>query len=133
MKNGLSPHQYGDGPATDFSRYTRDGINEIANTPDQIVFSDIFPDTKIKQGNSSVQKWALEGQHFNYLGVGMGGGVTGKGATLRIIDDLVKDIEVAINDTALDKIWRWLSGTFSSRNSSEGGEVKEDILRYSMV
>lgn len=116
---------YGDGPATDFSRYTRDGINEIANTPEQIVFSDVFPHTKIKQGNSSVQKWALEGQHFNYLGVGYGGGVTGKGATLRIIDDLVKDIEVAINDTALDKIWRWLSGTFSSRNASEGGEVKE--------
>lgn len=116
---------YGDSPASDFSRYTRDGINEVSNTKDQIVFSDIFPDTKIKQGNSSVQKWALEGQHFNYLGVGYGGGVTGKGATLRIIDDVVKDAEVAMNETALDKIWRWLAGTFSSRNSAEGGEVKE--------
>lgn len=116
---------YGDAPASDFARYTRDGINEVANTKEQIVFSDIFPTTKIKQGNASVQKWALEGQHFNYLGVGYGGGVTGKGATLRIIDDLIKDAEVALNDTALDKIWRWLSGTFSSRNSAEGGEVKE--------
>jgi hypothetical protein len=116
---------YGDSPATDFSRYTRDGINEVANTPDQIVFSDIFPGTKIKQGNSSVQKWALEGQHFNYLGVGYGGGVTGKGATLRIIDDLVKDLEVALNSAALNKIWKWLAGTFSSRNSADGGEVKE--------
>ena len=116
---------YGDSPATDFSRYTRDGINEVANTLDQIVFSNIFPNTKIKQGNSSVQKWALEGQHFNYLGVGYGGGVTGKGATLRIIDDLVKDLEVALNSVALNKIWKWLAGTFSSRNSADGGEVKE--------
>lgn len=116
---------YGDTPAADFSRYTRDGINEVANISDQIVFSDIFPGTKIKQGNASVQKWALEGQHFNYLGVGCGGAVTGKGATLRIIDDLVKDLEVALNDTALDKIWNWLAGTFSSRNAAEGGEVKE--------
>lgn len=116
---------YGDSPASDFARYTRDGINEEANTEEQIVFSDIFPGTKIKQGNSSVQKWALEGQHFNYLGVGYGGGVTGKGATLRIIDDLVKDLEVALNDAALNKIWKWLAGTFSSRNSAEGGEVKE--------
>lgn len=116
---------YGDAPASDFARYTRDGINEVSNTKEQIVFSDIFPTTKIKQGNASVQKWALEGQHFNYLGVGYGGGVTGKGATLRIIDDLVKDAEVALNNTALDKIWRWLSGTFSSRNAAEGGEVKE--------
>lgn len=116
---------YGDSAASDFSRYTRDGINEVANTLEQIVYSDVFPTTKIKQGNASVQKWALEGQHFNYLGVGYGGGVTGKGATLRIIDDLVKDAEVALNDTMLNKIWVWLSGTFSSRNSAEGGEVKE--------
>lgn len=116
---------YNDSQASDFSRYTRDGINEIANLKEQIVFSNIFPDTKIKQGNASVQKWALEGQHFNYLGVGVGGGVTGKGATLRIIDDLIKDAEIALNDTALNKIWIWLSGTFSSRNSAEKGEVKE--------
>lgn len=114
-----------DSQATDFSRYTRDGISEIKNTPDQIVYSDIFPDTKIKKGDSAVQKWALEGEHFNYLGVGVSGGVTGKGATLRIMDDIVKDAEQALNDDAMAKVWRWLSGTFSSRNSAEGGEVKE--------
>jgi len=114
-----------DSQATDFSRYTRDGINEVKNFPDQIVYSDIFPNTKIKRGDSAVQKWALEGEHFNYLGVGVSGGVTGKGATLRIIDDIVKDAEQALNETALEKIWIWLSGTFSSRNSAEGGEVKE--------
>ncbi|MBT3206940.1 MAG: hypothetical protein HN704_18260 [Bacteroidetes bacterium] len=114
-----------DSQATDFSRYTRDGINEIKNLPEQVVYSDIFPKTKIKRGDSAVQKWALEGEHFNYLGVGVSGGVTGKGATLRIIDDVVKDAEQALNETALEKIWIWLSGTFSSRNSAEAGEVKE--------
>jgi hypothetical protein len=124
-KERIITGSYGDSPASDFSRYTRDGINEAANTKEQIVFSDVFPGTKIKQGNASVQKWALEGQHFNYLGVGYGGGVTSKGATLRIIDDLVKDAETALNDNQLNKIWVWLSGTFSSRNSAEEGEVKE--------
>lgn len=114
-----------DEQAGDFARYTRDGIMEEKNIESQIVFSDIFPDTKIKQGNASIQKWALEGQHFNYLGVGVSGGVTGKGATLRIMDDIVKDAEQALNDNALNKIWIWLSGTFSSRNSAEEGEVKE--------
>lgn len=116
---------YGDEPAGDFSRYTRDGIQEVKNLPEQIVFHDIFPDCKIKQGNASYYKWALEDQHFSYLGVGVGGAVTGKGATLRIIDDLVKDAQTAMNKTALHKIWIWLSGTFSSRNSAEGGAVKE--------
>jgi predicted phage terminase large subunit-like protein len=116
---------YNDTQAGDFARYTRDGIQEEKNMPDQRVFSDVFPDCKIKQGNASYQKWALEGQHFNYLGVGVGGGVTGKGATIRIIDDLVKDIETASNAAALEKIWLWYAGTYSSRISAEGGEVKE--------
>lgn len=114
-----------DAQASDFSRYTRDGISEVKNLESQIVYSDIFPGTKIKQGNASFQKWALEGQHFNYLGVGVGGGVTGKGATIRIMDDLVKDAETALSDNALAKIWIWLSGTFSSRNAALGGDVKE--------
>jgi predicted phage terminase large subunit-like protein len=116
---------YGDTQAGDFSRYTRDGISEIKNIKNSVVFSDIFPETRIKQGNASFQKWALEGQHFNYLGVGVGGGVTGKGATIRIIDDVVKDAEAALSDNALSRIWVWLSGTFSSRNAAIGGDVKE--------
>ena len=116
---------HSDGQASDFSRYTRDGISEVKNIESQVVYSDVFPGTKIKQGNASFQKWALEGQHFNYLGVGVGGGVTGKGATIRIMDDLIKDAEVALSDNALSKIWVWLSGTFSSRNAALGGDVKE--------
>ena len=117
---------HSDGQATDFARYTRDGISEIKNLESQIVYSDIFPDTKIKQGNASYQKWALEGQHFNYLGAGLGSAmVTGKGATIRIMDDLIRDAETALSDTALSKIWVWLSGTFSSRNAALGGDVKE--------
>lgn len=116
---------YSDGQASDFSRYTRDGISEVKNIESQVVYSDVFPTTKIKQGNASFQKWALEGQHFNYLGVGVGGGVTGKGATIRIMDDLIKDAEIALSDNALSKIWVWLSGTFSSRNAAIGGDVKE--------
>jgi hypothetical protein len=116
---------HSDGQASDFSRYTRDGISEVKNLESQTVYSDVFPETKIKQGNASFQKWALEGQHFNYLGAGVGGAVTGKGATIRIMDDVIKDAETALSDTALSKIWVWLSGTFSSRNSAEGGDVKE--------
>ena len=122
---------YGDAPATDFSRYTRDGIREVANTQDQFVFSTIFPDVRVKKTDASVQKWALEGQHFSYLGVGCGGAVTGKGATLRIIDDLIKDAEEAMNEASLDKIWRWLSGTFSSRTSAK--TLAPILTRFSAV
>lgn len=106
---------YNDDLASDFSRYTRDGISEEKAQPHEIVYSDIFPNVKIKQGNASFEKWALEGEFFSYKGAGVMGSITGKGATIRIVDDPIKDAETAYNETALEKIWRWFTGTFLSR------------------
>lgn len=71
---------FNDDLAQDFSRFTRDIIAEEKNTPDQLVYSDIF-DTRIKQGDAAYHKWATEGQFFNYKGTGIGGSITGRGAT----------------------------------------------------
>lgn len=108
---------YNDDLASDFSRYTRNGIAEEKSQPHEISFSDIFPDVKIQHGNASFEKWALEGQFFSYKGAGVGGSITGKGGTIRIVDDPIKDAETAYNDSALEKIWRWYTGTFLSRGS----------------
>lgn len=121
--NKIITASYNDDMATDFSRYTRDGIKEIKNQATDFVYSDIFPDSTIKDGNSSVQQWALDGSFFSYKGVGLGSGVTGKGANILISDDLVKDFETAINESALDKIWRWYTGTFISRMESGAIEI----------
>lgn len=115
---------YNDDLASDFSRYTRDGIAEEKNMPTQIVYGDIFPEIKIKDGNASFQKWALEGEFFSYKGAGVGGSITGKGATIRIVDDPIKDAETAYNENALEKIWRWYTGTFLSRATG----MPKDIL-----
>jgi len=106
---------YNDDVASEFSKYTRDGIMEIANDLLDIVYSDIFPNSRIKFGSASFQKWALDGQFFNYIGAGIRGSITGKGATVRIVDDPVKDVETAMNEDALEKIWDWYIGTFQSR------------------
>lgn len=106
---------YSDDAAYDFSRYTRNGIDADKNMPDDIVFSDIFPACKIQRGNASYEKWALEGQYFNYKGAGLGGAITGKGGTIIIQDDLVKDASTAYNERALDSIWAWRTGTLLSR------------------
>lgn len=114
-KNRLITGSYNDDLAQDFSRYTRDIIQEELFDPDSIIYSDIFPDTKIKKGDASYKKWSLEGEFFNYKGVGVGGGITGKGGNWLIVDDPVKDAETAYNPAALAKIWLWYSGTFLSR------------------
>lgn len=124
---------YNDDTASDFSRYTRDGINTKKNFGEEIIYSDIFPDTRIKDGNASFQKWALDGQHFNYLGAGVGGSITSKGATILIIDDPVKGAEEALNENHLDKLWLWYTSTFLSRVSADKGEPLEilNMTRWS--
>lgn len=122
--NRIITCSYNDDLAQSFSRYTRDGITEKKNLPSQIVYSDIFPESRIKAGNASFQEWALEGQFFNYKGSGVGGSITGKGANITIVDDPVKDAEVAFNEAALDKIWLWYTGTFLSRlEDGESGGI----------
>lgn len=127
MQERIITCSYNDLTASDFSRYTRDGIQEEKNDPEDIVYNDIFPETRIKQGNSSYQRWALEGEHFNYIGAGVGGSITSKGGSILIVDDPVKGAEEALNDTAMEKIWRWYTGTFFSRVSAEAGEPLEIV------
>jgi len=122
--NRIITFSYNETLATDFSRYTRDGIQQVKNQPQEIVHSDIFPHSRIKQGDSSYKSWALEDQFFSYKGVGLGSGVTGKGCNILIGDDPVKDAETAFNEEALDKIWRDYTGTFLSRKEESAIEIQ---------
>jgi predicted phage terminase large subunit-like protein len=111
---------YNDDLATDFSKYTRNIIQQTKDIPTDIIYSDIFPSSKIKRGDASYKKWALVGQHFSYLGAGVGAGITGRAGTLRIVDDLIKDKQTANSPDALKSIWAWFTDTFLSRRG-EGG------------
>jgi predicted phage terminase large subunit-like protein len=110
---------YSDTPAVDMSRAIRDGIDEKKNIDSDVVYSDIFPDTKLKYGDSSVKRWALEGEFFNFLADGIiGGGVTGKGATIQIYDDLIKGREESLSEAHKEKVWGSYSSTWSSRKDA---------------
>jgi predicted phage terminase large subunit-like protein len=114
---------YNDALATDFSRYTRDEIQRTKNIALDAVYRDVFPKTKIKHGDASYLRWALDGQHFSYLGAGVGSGITGKGCTVAIVDDPIKDAETSVNDNTLNKIWQWYTDTFQSRQEGDGIEI----------
>ena len=114
---------YNDDSAGDFAKFTRDGVTEenFTDESEVFVFSDFFPEVKLKYGTSSYYKWALDGEHFNYLGAGIMGGITGRGGSVLMIDDPIKSAEEAFNDERLEKIWTWYTGTFLSRGESEVG------------
>lgn len=125
---GVNPREkiitgsYNEQLSTTFSRGVRNDIMERKASPDKIVYSDIFPTTRIKRGNSAANLWSLEGQHISYLATSPGGTVTGFGATLMIIDDIVKNAEEAMNETVLENHWAWFTNTMLSR-LEKGGKV----------
>lgn len=130
ITNKIMTASYNDDMAQEFSRYTRDGIDEEKLYPHEVVFSDIFPGTKIKKGDASYKKWALEGNFFNYIGAGIGGSITGKGGDIAIVDDPIKDAAEAYNENRLDKIWLWYTGTFKSRLEEKDGKAGIEIVNH---
>ena len=82
----------------------------------QKYFSDIFPDTTIKQGDAAKGFWSLKGsEEKNYLATSPGGTSTGIGANFIIVDDIIKNNEEAANELVKDKHWEWYNNTLVQR------------------
>lgn len=98
-----------------FAKQVRDTIQEL-KVSDNLVYSDVFPNTKLKQGEASASMWALEGsKETNYLATSPTGTHTGFGANILIIDDLIRSAEEAYNQLALEKQWIWFNNTMLQR------------------
>lgn len=106
---------YNETLSSTFAKQVRDMI-ATEQTQGVTVYRDIFPDTKIKYGEASMNKWALEGsQVANYLAISPTGTATGFGADLIVIDDLIKNSEEAYNSNVLEKHIDWFTNTMLSR------------------
>ena len=111
---------YNEQLSTTFSRNVRNAIQERKASKDKIVYSDVFPQTKLKKGSSAANLWTLDGQHISYLATSPSGTVTGFGATVMILDDIVKNAEEALNETILSNHWTWFTNTMLSRLEKNG-------------
>ena len=106
---------YNETLSSTFAKQVRDMI-ATEQTQGVTVYRDVFPDTKIKYGEASMNKWALEGsQVANYLATSPTGTATGFGADLIVIDDLIKNSEEAYNSNVLEKHIDWFTNTMLSR------------------
>ena len=111
---------YNESIGTIFSRNCRDLISEEKHGNSKIIYSDIFPDSKIKRGNSAVNDWTLEGGFNSYYGGGLGSSFTGRGCQILICDDPIKNAEEALNDNVLEKIYSTFTDTLMSRVEGNG-------------
>jgi len=113
--NAIMTASYNETIGTIFSRNCRDLISEEKGGNSKIIYSDIFPETIIKKGNSSVNDWTLEGGYCSYYGGGFNSSFTSRGANLLVIDDPIKNAEEALNDNTLEKIHTTYTDTLMSR------------------
>src|SRR5690625_1875204 len=66
---GINPEEkimtgsYNETLSTVFSKQVRNSIQEIKADEDRIVYSDIFPNTRIKHADGAMNLWRLEVQH----------------------------------------------------------------------
>src|SRR3712207_3050505 len=120
---------YNETLSTTFSKNVRNAIQEVKGDKDKIVFSDIFPNVSIKQGDGAMNLWSLEGGYNNYLATSPTGTATGFGCSLMIIDDLIKNAEEAYNENVLEKHWDWFTNTMLSR-LEEGGKIIIIMTRW---
>ncbi len=120
---------YNETLSTMFSKNVRNDIQEEKADENRIVFSDIFPGVSIKRGDGAMNLWSLEGGYNNYLATSPTGTATGFGATLLIIDDLIKNSEEANNELTKEKHWTWFTDTMLSR-LEEGGKIIIIMTRW---
>ena len=120
---------YNETLSTTFSKGVRNTIMEQKADVDKIVYSDIFPGVSIKRGDGAMNMWSLENGYNNYLATSPTGTATGFGASLLIIDDLIKSAMEANNADVLEKHWDWFTNTMLSR-LEEGGKIIIVMTRW---
>lgn len=101
-------------------------VREVIRSP---TYQQIFPNTEFQKAAQSVSKQiTTEGGEMHF--VGRGGGITGRGADIIIIDDPIKDREEADSPTVRDKTWSWFTDTFGSRLMSDMGAIIIIMTRW---
>ncbi|MFC4512178.1 terminase large subunit domain-containing protein [Streptomyces ehimensis] len=98
--------------ADDHGRWIRDAI--LAYGP-QIGVA-------LRPGSSAANRFDLDGSEGGFVAAGVGGGLTGKGAHLAVVDDPIKDAAEAASPTMRRRLWEWWQAVLLTR-IEPGGSV----------
>lgn len=104
---------YGASLAEFHSRKARDLIDSKS-------FAELFPDVRTRKDVHSNEYWEVDEAQGYMAAIGVGGAATGKGATIAILDDIIKDAEEASSKATLEKHWDWYNSVLRGRVASDG-------------
>ena len=111
------------------SRFNRD----VQRIIDDDIYREIFPSTTLNGRNVKTDAkgayirtsdlFEVVGHKGSYRSTGVGGGITGQGADILIVDDPIKDRAEANSPTIREKLWDWYTSTAYTRLSPGGGVI----------
>lgn len=104
---------YNVGLAMGFSRK----VQQLFDDP---AFQTVF-DARLNPNHRAAEEWGVHGRLGGYVAAGVGGGITGKGAHVLIIDDPIKNAEEADSADIREKLWDWYGSTAYTRLAPGAG------------
>jgi predicted phage terminase large subunit-like protein len=96
-----------------FSRDIRNRLRDPA-------YQGIFPETTLRNDAAAAEEWRLTAGG-GYRAAGVGGGITGMGAHILLVDDPVKDAAEASSETIRENTKAWFNTAAYSRLAPGGG------------
>ena len=105
------------------SRFNRD-VQRIIDSEE---YKEVFPSTALSgRGGAFIRTsdlFEVVDHAGSYRSTGVGGGITGQGADILLIDDPVKDRAEADSATVRQSVWDWYTSTAYTRLSPGGGVI----------
>jgi len=104
---------------------------DVQRVIDDPAYRAIFPGTTIA-GKAQTQQgsWLRNADYFEVVGrkgsfrsAGVGGGLTGFGASIAIIDDAIRNRQDADSPTVRQTVWDWYTSTLYTRLAPGGGVI----------
>ena len=112
---------YNDEFAVEFGREVRNIVNEDE-------YKILFPDMHMAADSKAADRWNTD-QGGAYKSAGIGGGLTGRGAHLAIIDDPMKSRDEADSKLERDRVWNWYRSVLYTR-LMPGGAIVLILTRW---
>ncbi len=92
-------------------------VKEVLHDPS---YQSVF-ETRLHPDFQANEEWGVSGTRGGYVAAGVGGGITGKGAHVLLIDDPIKNAEEADSADVREKLWDWYGSTAYTRLAPGGG------------
>jgi len=120
----------------DLARRMNRDVQRIMDDP---AYLRLFPDSRLSGRNvradaqgsylRNSDMFEVVGRNGYYMGVGVGGSLTGSGAFYMILDDPVKNRKEANSATYRQAVWEWYTSTFFTR-LAPGGNILLIVTRW---